>query len=301
VLDPANTANALSGIASISAGTDHTCAVMVDRTARCFGLNSSGQLGNNLTPNAVLPASVVDPAATANALAGVSTISAGGSHTCAVMTDTTARCWGLNSSGQLGNSASAATKVPSTVTGLTGATSVSAGADHSCATMADRTARCWGKNSDGQLGYGTTIQSLSTPGTVKGASWFADLQGVVAISAGGTHSCATLTDGTARCWGFGRQWQLGNGKWYNSNPRQDISYSAVEVANPYAYNFDTGGYYAQSGFRGPIAVGTYGQTCAVLGDGVSCWGNDNTGQAGGHSNWFGYASEVWVDPVDLSL
>jgi len=118
VVDPANTANTLTGIASVSAGDSFACAVLTDGTARCWGLNIFGKLGNNTTTQSKVPVTVVDPANTANALTGIARISAGFNHACARMTDGTARCWGLNNYGNLGNNTNTQSNVPVTVIGL---------------------------------------------------------------------------------------------------------------------------------------------------------------------------------------
>ena len=114
--------------ASMSAGYDGSCAVLTDSTARCWGGNGSGLLGNIATlcsPGdfrcdsrqnySKTPVTVVDPADTANALIGISGISAGTSHTCARMTNGTARCWGVGLVGQLGTNATANAPTPVTV------------------------------------------------------------------------------------------------------------------------------------------------------------------------------------------
>ena len=58
VVDPTDTANALTGIASISAGDRHSCAVLTDGTVRCWGWNQYGQLGNNSLTNSLVPVTV---------------------------------------------------------------------------------------------------------------------------------------------------------------------------------------------------------------------------------------------------
>ena len=115
VLDPADTTTALGGIASITAGPVFTCALMVDHTARCWGRNNYGQLGNNTTTNSSVPVTVLDPADTTTALGGIASITAGTFHTCALMVDHTARCWGLNGDGRLGNDSLSNSSVPVTV------------------------------------------------------------------------------------------------------------------------------------------------------------------------------------------
>ena len=121
-------------------------------------------------------------------------IATGGLHSCALLRDGNARCWGINSGGQLGNATTTNSPVPVPVAGLTGAVAIAAGSAHSCALLGDGTARCWGSNSGGQLGNATTTTWL-VPVPVAG------LSGAVAIAAGSAHSCALLGDGTARCWG----------------------------------------------------------------------------------------------------
>ena len=73
----------------------------------------------------------------ASRTATVIAISAGFYHTCAIRSDGTAACWGLNNVGQ--------TTVP---TGTF--TSVSAGGFHTCAKKTDGTTACWGDNYFGQ-------------------------------------------------------------------------------------------------------------------------------------------------------
>ena len=115
VLDPADTTTALGGIASITARAYSTCALMTDSTARCWGYNGIGQLGNNTTVNAKVPVTVLDPTDTTTALGGIASITAGLETPCAAMDDHTARCWGRNIFGQLGNNTNTDSSVPVTV------------------------------------------------------------------------------------------------------------------------------------------------------------------------------------------
>ncbi|MBU6154767.1 MAG: hypothetical protein KGP28_10735, partial [Bdellovibrionales bacterium] len=73
-------------------------------------------------------------------------ISAGAYHTCALLSDGTARCWGWNLSGQLGDGTNADRTSPVQVSGLTNAIAISAGESHTCAVLSDGMPRCWGNS-----------------------------------------------------------------------------------------------------------------------------------------------------------
>ncbi len=86
----------LAGASSITTGSSgHTCAKLADKTVRCWGQNSAGQLGDGTT------VTISSPVVTAGLT--VSSITAGGTSTCARLLDDTVRCWGQNSAGQLGD------------------------------------------------------------------------------------------------------------------------------------------------------------------------------------------------------
>jgi cysteine-rich repeat protein len=106
----------ISGVTAVSVGMTHRCAVMTDGTARCWGVNGAGELGDGTNTESSTPVPVAD-------LVGAVAIAVGGGffgghvwvdagHTCAVLSDGTAWCWGANSYGQLGNGATADSNVP---------------------------------------------------------------------------------------------------------------------------------------------------------------------------------------------
>ena len=217
----------------IAAGSAHTCAVLDDGTARCWGDNSSGQLGDGSTIDRWTPVAV-------SGLSGVTQIAAGDAHTCAVLGDGTARCWGSNEEGRLGDGSTTDRLTPVAVSGLSSATQITAGTRHTCALLADGTARCWGGNVDGTLGDGSTIDRW-TPVAVSG------LSGATQVAAAEGETCAVLGDGTVRCWG-----------WPDLTPVTVSGLSGVTQ----------------------IALG-YGFSCVLLGDGTArCWGVNSLGQLG---------------------
>ena len=127
-----------------------------------------------------------------------------GNSSCAALIDGTARCWGVNHFGVLGNGSWVGSPVPVVVSGLANVKQIATGYTHSCAVLTDGTARCWGSNGSGELGNGSTTDS-SVPVVVSG------LANVKQIAAGLSHSCAVLMDGTARCWGSNYYGELGDG------------------------------------------------------------------------------------------
>jgi alpha-tubulin suppressor-like RCC1 family protein len=138
----------LGGVAQVTAGDWHSCALKDDGTAWCWGRNSSGQLGNG-----VIGAARSTPQQVKGT--GYQTLAAGDNHTCAIKQDATAWCWGANTYGQLGIGTAGVDKpTPVQVKGLVGVLSLASGRYHSCAVTAAETLHCWGANGDGVLGTG---------------------------------------------------------------------------------------------------------------------------------------------------
>lgn len=96
-------------------------------------------------------------------LGGVTQLAAGHSMSCAVLQDTTARCWGtgpLGTGGAFGQTSTLAVQVQDAAGDpMTGVTQISIGYGHVCALLQDTTAVCWGENLVGNLGNGTTTPS----------------------------------------------------------------------------------------------------------------------------------------------
>lgn len=256
----------LDGIVSITAGQFHTCVRLAGGGGRCWGNNGRGQLGDALVPqqnraNAVL----------IDGLAGAVALTAGGYHTCALLTGGGMECWGYNFYGQLG-SYRASSPTPVTVTAVTGATDVTTGAGHACARLttpayANRPV-CWGANANGELGAGLTPSPADTTVAVDVASTPAvPIDEADLLAAGNDHTCALATGSqTPRCWGRNTQGQLGDGT--NSNSTAPVAVSGITTAT----SVDAGGL---------LAGVEVGHSCALLADGgVRCWGGNTSGQLG---------------------
>ena len=239
-----------SGASALSAGWQHTCALTSAGGLKCWGSNGFGQLGNGTTTNSAVPTDVIGLSS------GVSAISAGGMHMCALTSAGRAKCWGDNGYRQLGDGTASQRAIPTDVIGLSsGVSAISAGAyGHSCALTNTGGVKCWGLNDLGQLGNGTTTTS-GTPMGVIGLS-----SGVSAISAGGFHTCALTRVGSAKCWGYGVYGELGNGA--------DVNYAIPVVV---------GG--LSSGVSAVSAGNSH--ACALTSaGGVKCWGSNGQRQLG---------------------
>ncbi len=249
-LTPVDVVNLNAVAIDLVAGYEHTCILTADTRVKCWGRNDDGQVGNGSgTQSVPMPASVIIGA---SELQGATSLAAGGSHTCAVVSGGV-KCWGNNRSGQIGNGTTNAAPIAVDVTGLSNPQTVVAGGAHTCAQITDGTARCWGNNDKGQLGDGTTTQQLTPVAVV-------DLSGVQSIAAGGPHTCAITTGGVTRCWGSAAYGELGDWSFKNAS-RPVIVQGAATGATE-------------------ISLGQ-SHTCVELGNQlVSCFGWDGSGQLG---------------------
>lgn len=252
---PVSVLGGLSNVAWITAGDAHTCAVTTTGAAYCWGENSAGQLGNGSVTQHSTPVLV------SGFGSGVSTMDAGGEHTCARTSAGAMACWGDNDFGQLGDGTTGINRlIPVAVSGLSsGVVSMTAGASHSCARVATGGVKCWGLNSDGQLGDGSVSQRSMPVDVVSLPT------SVASISAGHAHTCAVTLSNSLLCWGDNAFGQLGD---QSFEPRS-VPVEVAEVGNA-AFAVSAGGTHS----------------CArVSGGAVWCWGDNSDGALGnGHDS-----------------
>ena len=239
----------LTDVATIAAGRRHSCVVTIAGGAKCWGDNFNGQLGDNSIIERRTPVDVLGLSA------GVSAITAGIGHTCALTTTGGVKCWGLNFFSQLGDNSTTQRLTAVDVSGLaSGVSAIAAGDLHTCALTATGAVKCWGSNGLGELGDNTTTQRL-TPVDVSGL-----MSGVAAIAAGGKHTCALTAAGGVKCWGFNLFGQLGDNSNFGSLTPVDVAGLTSGVSA-----LSTGGLH----------------TCALTsGGGVKCWGYNSRGAVG---------------------
>ncbi len=108
----------LTGVTSISAGYRHSCATSSINEVLCWGAGSYGQLGENTTADQSVATNVVGVGGVGNLTGGVIANGSSGNHMCSISTDqANIYCWGLGSSGQIGNGTTpAAQLLPTPVT-----------------------------------------------------------------------------------------------------------------------------------------------------------------------------------------
>ena len=186
-----------NSVSSLALGRAHSCALLTDKTVKCWGNNDYGQLGDAQAEASLTPVAV-------NGIANVQQLVSGHAHLCALLLDGSVTCWGSNLLGESGVAidASAPIVAPTQVELSGKATALASGYQHTCALLADKTVRCWGNNAFGQLGDGQ-LNDSGTPVAVSG------LSGVRSISTGHSHTCASLDDGTVKCWGSDLYGQTG--------------------------------------------------------------------------------------------
>ena len=288
---------------------------------KCWGNNANKQLGVDTPSIAFTPIAV--PGLTGT----IQKITAGASHTCAVVSGSV-WCWGLNNSYQLGNATAGAISTPTQVmlsdgtTPFSGVTAIAAGDSHTCA-VSGGSMYCWGMNaSTGRFGVANPSSSYYPTLSI--------MSGVTAITASFYHGCG-LISGSVSCWGYNTFGEIGNGSAPSATVFAPTSLSSLFGAKAVASNvssivqdashncaitvvgevkcWGTGSYgelgnASASGTFAPtsvvlsdgttplsgalaIAVGTY-HSCAAVSGVVKCWGKGTLGELGDGSSTTGH-------------
>lgn len=271
----------------LALGQEHTCALRDNGTVVCWGRNQYGQLGQGHTNTLGINNDMGDAIPTVN-LGGTATqITAGAFHTCAIMSNGSVKCWGLNNKAQLGignivNIGDQTNPVFTSVdlgTGKT-ATQISAGFEITCAVLNDQRAKCWGQNYNLQSGQGGVADFYHDGTYLIGdhANELGDTLQPIKLGVGKTvrkvavgfyHICALMTDNGVKCWG---------------KPTSDINayegqlgYNGITQATgdntPYV-NF------GPSYMSVTDISANQNTTCVVAAGKTKCWGKSDTGQIG---------------------
>ena len=189
----------LSDVVQIAAGKYHACARMANTTVNCWGHNGYYELGDGTNQEHLLPNPVLNGAGT-HPLGHQVWISVSQYDSCAVQSDGTARCWGLNQFGTLGDGTQTPRSLPGGVKAASGTgflanvKTISVSPAHSCALLKTAVVDCWGLNFSGQIGDGTLTTRLR-PVVVKNSAGTGPLLHVTQVTTGGgsadgDHSCA---------------------------------------------------------------------------------------------------------------
>jgi alpha-tubulin suppressor-like RCC1 family protein len=262
----------LTNVLSITAGQSHTCALRADGLVSCWGQGTAGQLGNNAFTNSGVP--VQAQVSGGAPLGNVTQVTAGYSHSCAVVGNGQIWCWGSNFRGQLGIAVTIAGRnfaVTSADGNNNNMTAVSGGLNHTCAIRANGTVWCWGHNSALQLGPSGPIGAVNSTSAFQFVTFPSGAALPASVRAGGNRSCALLRDGSAMCWGDNTANALGN---INQN-----SMVGPSSLNPIAVEITTTGNPRLNQLSSVATDCEFG--CALRADGsVFCWGANAFGQLG---------------------
>ena len=273
-------------VKALSLGNDHACAVLDNDKIKCWGRNSHGQLGLGDTKDRGGATSEMGGALPYVDIGNYTAkaVSAGDSYTCVILNNDQVKCWGLNSSGQLGLGHDRGVNQPQSQSISLGANrsarNIATGRHHTCVILDNGSLKCWGRNDSGQLGLETGTNSTSPPNNP------VDLgtgRIVKVLSTGFVHTCVVLDNDELKCFGNNKSGQLGLGDTNNLGDEVGEMGGALPAvslgsdANNLTYTAKVISVGGNAIHTCALLVTSSTDTSAKL---VKCWGDNNYGQLG---------------------
>lgn len=247
-LIPAPLGDGGTAYAKLSHGSSAACGITTSGVLKCWGSNTSGQLGlgHRISQNSPV---VVD--------AGTlySKVDIKGSTGCAITASGALKCWGVNGSGQMGTGSTTSSPTPVLVDSGTMYSKIAMDGSTTCGITTGGVLKCWGANANGQVGNNSTANQL-LPAVIDAGTFYS----YVAIESGSV--CGLTSKKALKCWGKGTSGQIGNA-------------ASANVLTPALVD---------SGVLYDSIVEASGTTCGITDGGVlKCWGLNSNGQVGNSS------------------
>lgn len=249
----------LPPVEAIALGDDYSCALDEGVAVYCWGTNRAGQLGDVSIAESGSPVPNVVPT-----LVAPTALAVGGAHACAIVAGGAVRCWGIGTSGELGNDASAVQRTPVAATLPAAARTVTLGLTHTCAVLTDDRVLCWGSNDRRELGQTVTPvagASSDVPVELMGLP-----EPIDAIAAMAAHTCV-VSDDVVSCWGWNDSGELGGG---SAVPSSSAAPIAAMLPDGDVGDIGGGGFTFFGGAH----------TCAIVDAELRCWGRNFNGELG---------------------
>jgi len=232
-------------VLGIYAGFDHSCATTNTGSARCWGNNRSNQLGplttelERATPGQVVFGSPVKKMAL------------GKDFSCALLENSTIRCWGGNSDKVINASSDAIMTQPTNTQPSLAFRDLAAGDSHVCGLASDFNLYCWGDNSSNQLGENAVGNGGHDPVRIGNTQY-------TAVAAYGDQTCAFSLFQGLQCWGSS------DGGFGDLALISTPTPTTIPLVSPNFQRMSIGGSHA----------------CVVTADITYCWGKNDKGQLG---------------------
>ena len=256
----------LAAASKVASGDSFVCAALNDGSVWCWGDDYFGELGDGTFTNGRTDQAKASPVQVGTTLVTAPDALIASTRTAHVLVGFQIFSWGEDKFGELGTGSAttsspfgSATPVSTPYAGQALAISAASSGDHACMLTNHGIIRCWGNDDYGQLGDGSFAGVGATPNTVTGLTGTPS-----AVFAGGSHTCAIMTNGDFDCWGDDSFGELGDGVFRDtSQPVTSPIEATVVPSTPVS-----------------AALGI-SHTCVLLKNGsVWCWGANGNGQLG---------------------